>query len=239
MTENKDIATELLICDSRNLKLPINASNWLSFDEQARLARISHQQQAGLFLMGRYLLRQLAGRRLGIPGEQLEIRVDQKGKPALVNQPLFFNLSHSGPLLVLAIDAHSDVGVDVETRQLSIPQAHRLARRYLHPDEQQWLLAQTDPAHAFIRLWTAKEALVKAQGSGIANALAGFSWDPECGHTRLEQRCYQLYQWPLSSAWLSLAVATEQRLAPRPISLTDLADCLEITGPQPYLAINP
>ncbi|WP_116473673.1 4'-phosphopantetheinyl transferase family protein [Zobellella maritima] len=239
MPENKDIATELLICDSRNIKLPINASNWLSFDEQARLARISHQQQAELFLMGRYLLRQLAGRRLGIPGEQLEIRVDHRGKPALVGQPLFFNLSHSGSLLTLALDSHAKLGVDVETRRLSVSQAHRLARRYLHPDEQRWLMAQRHPAHDFIRLWTAKEALVKAQGSGIANTLAGFSWHPGSSHTRLEQQCYQLYQWPLTSAWLSLAVATEQRQIPQLIKLTDLADCLEITGPQPYLAINP
>ncbi|WP_344953379.1 4'-phosphopantetheinyl transferase family protein [Zobellella aerophila] len=219
--------------------MPINAANWLSFDERARLAGIAHQQQARLFLLGRYLLRRLAGRRLGIPGQQLEIRVDQKGKPALVNQPLFFNLSHSGPYLALALDTRADLGVDVETRRLNNVQAHRLARRYLHPDEQRWLLAQADPAQAFIRLWTAKESLVKAQGSGIAGSLAGFSWHPDSVHTRLGQQSYRLYQWPLPSAWLSLAVAGEQGPAPQLIKLTDYPDWLEITGPQPYLAINP
>lgn len=239
MPENKDIATELLICDSRNINLPINAANWLSSDEQDRLARIAHPGQAELFLLGRYLLRQLACRRLRIPAAQLAIRVDQKGKPALVNRPLFFNLSHSGPYLVLALNGRADVGVDVETRQLSASQVHRLARRYLHPEEQHWLLAQNHPEQAFIRLWTAKEALVKAQGSGIANALAGFCWHPDQEHTQLDQQCYQLYQWPLATAWLSLAVATEQRPAPQLINWADLADVLEITGPQPYLAINP
>ena len=101
------------------------------------------------------------------------------GKPELVapdgSHPLYFNLSHSGGLLAVAVDDR-EVGVDIETLSRRLHPA--LARRMLSQTEQEALadefgpLPQTAPlsealTKRLLTLWTLKEALTKATGTGL------------------------------------------------------------------------
>lgn len=80
----------------------------------------------------------------------------------------FFNLSHSGDLVMLAI-SDTPVGCDIERLHKTILSPH-----VFHPQELAHLrsLPQGDIQNReFLRLWTAKEAFLKAIGTGIdANA---------------------------------------------------------------------
>lgn len=91
----------------------------------------------------------------------------QHGKPYVVNVNLAFNQSHSQHDYVLAYSlAVSDLGVDIENlgRRANFD---GLANRYFHADEYQlWQNQQCDVAWWF-RLWTIKEAVLKASGLGI------------------------------------------------------------------------
>ncbi|MCD8087870.1 MAG: 4'-phosphopantetheinyl transferase superfamily protein [Oscillospiraceae bacterium] len=81
------------------------------------------------------------------------------GKPVAADGTVFFSLSNSGPLVLCAI-GNAPVGADVQqTRPVKLT----IARRF-HPEEQTWLTAQpeTEQERAFFRLWTRKEAWVKA-----------------------------------------------------------------------------
>ncbi|OXY81760.1 4-phosphopantetheinyl transferase [Oceanimonas doudoroffii] len=238
MSKNKDIGAELLICDASAIKTPSTALKTLSSAEQERLATMQHSLQAQLFLLGRYLLRHCLGARLGVPPARLDIRLNDKGKPALVEGGWQFNLSHSGPLLALAFSPVAAVGVDLESRRLPPDRIARLARRYLAGDEQAWLASSRSPEADFQQLWTVKEAVLKADGGGIAHNLDKVVWQPGEPLARFHKRAYRLYQGHAAGASLTLAVAGETA-GLRLLSPADCAPELEITGPQPNLAINP
>ena len=99
---------------------------------------------------------------------------DAHGKPLLPvqkhgGQTLHFNLAHSGERLLLAI-AHADVGVDLEHAR-TVKRRDALLARCFTGREQAAIRAAADPDDALLRAWTAKEALVKAIGRGIAYGL--------------------------------------------------------------------
>lgn len=104
-----------------------------------------------------------------------------KGKP-FVAQPLpsglHFNLAHTEGLVVCAVSRDLPrLGVDVEAldRQAS---AADIAASHFAPSENA-LLHSLAPEHqhqAFLRLWSLKEAFIKATGEGLSTALGGFSF---------------------------------------------------------------
>ncbi|MCD8322207.1 MAG: 4'-phosphopantetheinyl transferase superfamily protein [Oscillospiraceae bacterium] len=81
------------------------------------------------------------------------------GKPVATDGAVFFSLSNSGSLALCAI-GNVPVGADVQqTRPVNLT----IAKRF-HPEEQAWLKAQPEAEReqAFFRIWTRKEAWVKA-----------------------------------------------------------------------------
>jgi 4'-phosphopantetheinyl transferase len=116
-------------------------------------------------------MRQILAGYLGTTAERLSIQRRPGGKPYLtgIDTPLEFNLSHSGPLALLAVSADGAVGVDVEAlRPLYDPL--RLARRVMDAAAVRMLEAMDDSdarLRLFIDLWTRLEARQKSHGRGI------------------------------------------------------------------------
>ncbi len=132
-----------------------------------------------------FVLRLLLGSYLGMPGKDVALMRSERGKPhlkpALAVTGLRFNVSHSGSWLAIVIARELNVGVDIEAeRQLRRPA--ELARRYFSAAEADWLSSLEEPelSREFKLLWTAREALVKAAGSGLGESLAEISldWQP-------------------------------------------------------------
>ena len=96
----------------------------------------------------------------------LNIEKTENGKPFLKGSNIYFNYSHSREYLVIAI-GHAPIGVDIEyvKRSINVP---KISRRFFHFSELSFLAESADPHHAFITLWTQKEALIKANGSTIS-----------------------------------------------------------------------
>jgi 4'-phosphopantetheinyl transferase len=82
------------------------------------------------------------------------------------------NWSHSGHGLLVGLGDGVRIGVDVE-RVRPRPRALALAERFFAADEARWLagLPQADCESTFLRLWCAKEAVLKAHGRGLAFGL--------------------------------------------------------------------
>uniref|UniRef100_A0A822Y9U6 holo-[acyl-carrier-protein] synthase n=1 Tax=Nelumbo nucifera TaxID=4432 RepID=A0A822Y9U6_NELNU len=87
---------------------------------------------------------------------------------------LHFNVSHTSSLIACGVTVDKLVGVDVEEKQRKIKNdILSFARRYFSLHEVEHLHAILDPEiqrQEFIKLWTLKEAYVKALGRGFSAA---------------------------------------------------------------------
>jgi 4'-phosphopantetheinyl transferase len=140
-----------------------------------------------------------------------DLVIGAHGKPALPGTALGFNLSHSGAAAVVALAADLELGVDLE--KPGRPRAHvELARRYFCPAEAD-AVAQAGEAQRealFLHLWTAKEAVLKALGRGIAFGLQRLEFDAQSRPARLlaiaaeagTAADWQLLALPLPAPWL-------------------------------------
>ena len=155
------------------LDLHILKGNWrkilpvLPQDRQERALSCRCEDDSVRIVGAGWLLRQ-ALERAGVPVERQSFSVNAWGKPELTGWDICFNLSHSGMWTVCAV-SDSPVGVDVERPRCSMA----VAQRYFCPEEL-GRLPQQDQALALNRLWTAKEAFVKAMGRGLTVPLNSF-----------------------------------------------------------------
>lgn len=115
------------------------------------------------------------GAYLGIEGAEVALVEGDFGRPELSprhGMTLDFNWSHSGERALIAVAQGVAPGVDIERVQ-ERPRAVQIADRYFLPAETAALSALDGAARsaAFLQLWTAKEAILKALGRGIAFGL--------------------------------------------------------------------
>lgn len=117
----------------------------------------------------------LAGH-LGVAPAAVPLRRDVHGRPCLEAHGQDCNWSHSGDRLLVALGEGVRVGVDLELARPR-PKALEIARRYFHADEAAALARLAPDARdaAFLRLWCAKEAVLKAHGRGLAHGLDRFA----------------------------------------------------------------
>ena len=144
----------------------------LSDDERVRAARFRLDAHRRHFVAARGFLRRLLARYLAASPADLHFEYGPQGKPSLVGQALRFNLSHSRGLALYAVTTDRAVGVDVERLRDDVAVA-ALAARFFAPAEQALLEACDGEARrrAFFRLWTCKEAYLKATGTGVTRLL--------------------------------------------------------------------
>ena len=112
---------------------------------------------------------------LAVPEARVGLVRDHRGRPQLRVSGLpglDANWSHSGDLLLVAVGRGAAVGVDIEW-QRPRPQAMALARRFFTAREADTLATLPEPGAeaAFVRLWCAKEAVLKAHGHGLSFGL--------------------------------------------------------------------
>ena len=95
------------------------------------------------------------------------------------NSSVSFNVSHSGDHGLIALNAGRRLGVDVE-ECVPKPTLALLIEEVMGPDEQAELAALhgVERLHRFYRLWTLKEALIKALGTGFSTAPSRFQIPP-------------------------------------------------------------
>jgi len=151
-------------------------SSWLSDDERRRAERFVFDRDRNRFVICRGALRNLLSRYLDCPPYDFVFSYGAHGKPSLSHPfegSLFFNVSHTHELAIIAVRQQGEIGVDVEQLRL-LEDANAIARRYFTIREQATLerLPPADRMAAFFRCWTRKEAMLKALGVGLSVALS-------------------------------------------------------------------
>lgn len=144
--------------------------------ERERSARFDSPGVRRRFVVSHGVTRLVLGRRLSLPPERLRRATGPYGKPEAIDHrhQVSFNLSHSSELGLLAVSGGRQIGVDVEHRRLGFP-AVSFAARYFSEAEAAHVASAGSEARSvagrFLRLWTRKEAVVKAAGGRLAQGL--------------------------------------------------------------------
>jgi 4'-phosphopantetheinyl transferase len=150
----------------------------LSMDERMRADRFMFDRDRHVFIAAHALLRHVLGVALG--DHALRFRIERYGKPELdgmFDGAVRFNLSHTHGMAVCAVCRHYPVGIDVEAIDRNVD-VEALARRFFAPAEYDRIAAAAPAARGeiFFRLWTLKEAIIKAIGDGLSLPLKDFAF---------------------------------------------------------------
>ncbi len=165
-----------------NLDLPTAEINQLatllSTDEIARANKFRFPEHKRRFIATRGILRQLLGNYLQISAKILKFEYSDRGKPRLAasisDSSLEFNVSHSQEYALYGFTHHNQIGVDLEYLR-DMKDAAKIAERFFSPRESQLIasLNSEQQQRIFFKLWTAKEAYLKAIGTGLTGSLDG------------------------------------------------------------------
>ncbi len=143
----------------------------LGAPELARLARMRAPVRAREFLFGRYMLRRLLAQRAQTSPERIRLFEGESGKPEMerADGDLHFNLAHAHDVLAIALSGRGAIGVDVEWQAIDRRDAMAIASAHFHASEVARLGSLEGAARdaEFCRMWTLKEAVVKALGAGL------------------------------------------------------------------------
>lgn len=144
----------------------------LSKEEKLRAERLRSPQGANRSIVARGILRVLLGKYLSRDPGRIVFSYGPHGKPRLADDPgtgISFNVSHSENLGVFAIASSCEVGVDIEEVH-PVSDLDETASIFLSPDElaEYKTLPAGEKLERFYTLWTFKEAILKAHGTGFA-----------------------------------------------------------------------
>ena len=141
--------------------------NWMQIltdQEINRRAGMRNEQRRRSFTAGRIALRTLLGDHLGMAPADVPIIVEPTGRLACPGSGLFLSLAHSGDLAVAAA-SHRNVGIDLE---LIRTKPASLLDYILAEEERDHVHAlDLDSDHSLFLCWTVKEAVLKANGTGL------------------------------------------------------------------------
>ncbi len=143
----------------------------LSSDERARSDHYVFEIDRQRSITARGGLRWILSSYTGVPPDALVFEEGDYGKPFVRSPSIHheFNVSHSGDYVLIGITSGAQCGVDIEASRPHISE-QSIGESFFCPREIEWL-RQTEKG--FFRLWTIKEAIVKAVGGGLSIPL----WD--------------------------------------------------------------
>jgi phosphopantetheine--protein transferase-like protein len=211
-------------------QLSPDSSIWqaLTDSEHQRACRYRSDQARAQFVLCRSALRRWLGACLGLEPAKVSLTANENGKPQLDSSitwgnldytpPLYFNLAHTEGkgLIAFALDP---VGVDVELIR-PVPHMEGLIQRYFSPCEYaQWQSSPVqDRLDIFFRLWTGKEAVIKAVGRSLVSLRCFDLLLHEDGSATVVnarepefQGSWYIPSWKRDKYWVTVAVRAPER----------------------------
>lgn len=150
----------------------------LSDAERTRAALFATDALRNRWLTAHVAMRRILARELGVRPAVIVYGAGAAGKPFIASPAgsgVEYSFSDSGDLALLAVGRGAALGVDVEACR-SISDLEGVAERFFAPEERVALFAlpEAERRAGFYRLWTRKEAYIKAIGTGLGHALDRF-----------------------------------------------------------------
>lgn len=139
-------------------------------EEGQKAEKFYRQEDKIRFIIGKGFLRRLIGKYQKISPKTVLFRHNKQNKPLLATQNNFhFNISHAGEWVVFALSSAA-TGIDIEPINSSF-NYQEVVPQFLEPSEIEFIAKSAYPHQSFFKLWTRKEAFLKALGWGLTDHL--------------------------------------------------------------------
>lgn len=223
---------------------PSNHAGWplLSPDERVRAGSFVFPEHAAHWIACRAALRRILGNVIHVPPAEVPLVITDLGKPELADpfDYLHFSLSHCEDLAILALCVDGPVGVDVEpvSRASGLPGCENT---FCHPAELATLPADPDArSRQLLDLWAAKEALLKALGTGFTHppeavALHGHTATSDIPLPGIEDQLIHRLDHPVLAGFRAAvsAPSSATRIEIHPFTASTSAESSAITAKRP------
>jgi 4'-phosphopantetheinyl transferase len=153
------------------------AEFFLSPEEKKRMGKYKFEKDRKTYAAGRSALRLILSRFLKEKPRDLKFTYNNYGKPKIETHSetkICFNISHSGEFALIAVGFDAEIGIDIEFAG----ELDYLALAESVFSEQELAELKTVPVKylktSFYKLWTRKEAFIKAVGMGLSFSLKEF-----------------------------------------------------------------
>lgn len=197
---NDDVHIWTLALDDRAIREPVE--HLLSPDERQRALRFRFEKHRAHFALTRATLRRLLASYLSVSPREISFCYSGHGKPGLSESPLEFNVSHTEGMAVFGFTRGRRIGVDLERIRGDF-QLDEVAERFFSAAERSALadLPAGERHTAFFRVWTRKEAYIKARGEGLSHPLDQFdvSVDDRARLTATRPDASEAHRWQLEN----------------------------------------
>ncbi|VHO00660.1 4'-phosphopantetheinyl transferase superfamily protein [Candidatus Rhabdochlamydia sp. T3358] len=156
----------LIDIENINLEELAIARSVLNEEDLKKSSRLKFEKDRNRSVVIHALLKIYIAKILDASVKSIKFLHNRFGKPCLPDSLLYFNLSHSNNYAFIGIHPSKDIGVDIE--KIDDKNALETFDNFLYPNEKEWLSAHSHPKEGFYTLWCAKEAYLKALGSGFS-----------------------------------------------------------------------
>jgi 4'-phosphopantetheinyl transferase len=163
----------MVLTDSYSSDAMSSFRKLLSAGELEKALRFRFIQDQRRYIVTHAILRIILGGYLNSMPNKIEFISNDYGKPSLPEKfkKIHFNLSHSKGLSALVFSTKSEIGIDVEKIDPEFD-FDLIANTHFSNAENNFILAENGQSRKrFYTLWTRKEALLKAVGTGIGENL--------------------------------------------------------------------
>jgi 4'-phosphopantetheinyl transferase len=140
--------------------------------EQGRATAFTTENLRREYTIAHGALRVLLGRHTSTDPAAVQLTSGPLGKPYLADHSYFFNLSHSGDVVAIALCKSHEIGVDIEHLKPEI--LEKQLQHALFSSKELGAFHQKAPKEkleAFFTAWTHKESLLKLLGVGLSKEL--------------------------------------------------------------------
>lgn len=141
-------------------------------ERKEAVLRLKIAQKRKLSIAADNLCRSAISDFCGVSPESIVFRKNEYGKPYAVDLPVYFNISHSGDMVVCAV-SEREIGTDIEKiRSINA----RTAEKFAGLQELEYI---KNSDNGFFEIWTLKEAYFKCIGTGLSSYIKNVSFNIE------------------------------------------------------------
>ncbi len=150
----------------------------LSKEKQQQVDSFRYKDDKKRTVAGEMLVKKAISSWCGVDAESIILGIKGHGKPYAKDLNVEFNISHSGDMVVCAVDSQP-VGIDIEMiRPINLKVAKKICSDeelfylfgYIPTEEDFKYTTNKELLTRFYKIWTAKEAFGKCNGKGLTGA---------------------------------------------------------------------